>query len=63
MFQVWHIILTAVVTGALTAAITVAAEVGWRRRTQVRVSGTLGDIVGVGVAAGLGVLPWWLVHR
>jgi hypothetical protein len=61
MFPAWHILLTAVVTGVLTAAITVAADVGWRGRTHLRrLSIARGDVVGVGVAAALSVLLWRL---
>src|SRR5215472_8583745 len=62
MFPTWHIVLTAVVCGVLTAAITVAAQARWRRsdRSQPSLSITLVDVFGVGIAAGLGVLLWRL---
>lgn len=60
MFPAWHIAVTSLVTAAIIAA----GMAGWRRRTSRRTSArsplTLGDMVGVGVAAGLGVLLWRL---
>jgi hypothetical protein len=65
MFPTWHIALTALVTAALTAA----GMGAWRGRTFSgrTFNGTsawtplmLVDVVGVGVAAGLGVLLWRL---
>jgi hypothetical protein len=58
MFPAWHIILTAVMTGALTAAITLAVTVRWR--PQGGLSLGWGDVIGVGVAAAVGVLLWRL---
>jgi hypothetical protein len=60
MFPAWHIAVTSLVTAAITAA----GTAGWRRPTSQRTTGrsplTLGDVVGVSVAAGLGVLLWRL---
>lgn len=60
MFPAWHIAVTSLVTAVLTAAATAA----WRARTSdgtaIGSPLTLGDVVGVGVAAGLGVLLWRL---
>lgn len=52
MFPVWHIALTAL----LTAAITVGGTAAWPMRTAGRPLLALRDLVGVGIAAGLGVL-------
>jgi hypothetical protein len=64
MFPAWHIAVTALVTGVLTAAATaalmVAGTAGWRGRASVRRSLLLGDVIGVGLSAGLGVLLWRL---
>jgi hypothetical protein len=60
MFPAWHIALTALVTAVITAAVTAAATTGWRRRIAGHASLALGDLIGVGVAAGLGVLLWRL---
>jgi hypothetical protein len=64
MFPAWHIAVTALVTAVLTAAATaalmVAGTAGWRGRASVRRSLLLGDVVGVGLSAGLGVLLWRL---
>jgi hypothetical protein len=68
MFPAWRIALTALVTAVITAVITAAGAsglAGWRRRTSGRASAwwslfTWGDGMGVGVAAGLGVLLWRL---
>jgi hypothetical protein len=64
VFPAWHIALTALVTAALTAA----GTAGWRLREAKLVSTRVstwsshgaGDIVGIGVASGLGVLLWRL---
>src|SRR5258705_8548900 len=56
MFPAWHIAVTAIVTGVVTSAVTAATAAGWRGRSSL----VLGDLVGVGVAAGLGVLLWRL---
>lgn len=56
MFPAWHIALTALVTAVLTAALTAAGTAGWRGRTSARPPLLVGDVVGVGLAAGLGVL-------
>jgi hypothetical protein len=56
MFPAWHIALTALVTAVFTAAVPTA----WCGRRSGRASLALGDRVGVGVAAGLGVLLWRL---
>lgn len=56
MFPVWHIALTALAT----AAITMGGTAGWPVRTAGRPLLALGDLVGVGIAAGLGVLLWRL---
>ncbi len=60
MFPAWHIALTSLVTAAIIAA----GMAGWRGRTSggtsVWSTVTLVDVVGVGVAAGLGVLLWRL---
>jgi hypothetical protein len=58
MFPAWHIILTAVVTGVLTAAITLAVTTRWRTRGGLSLG--WGDVIGVGVAAAVGVLLWRL---
>lgn len=56
MFPVWHIALTALVA----AAITIGATAAWPVHTAGRPLLALGDLVGVGIAAGLGVLFWRL---
>jgi hypothetical protein len=56
MFPAWHIALTALVTAAVTAGVTA----GWLGRTSRRKSLALGDLVGVSIASGLGVLLWRL---
>jgi hypothetical protein len=56
MFPAWHIAVTAIVTAVVTAAVIAATTAGWRGRSSL----VLGDLVGVGVAAGLGVLVWRL---
>lgn len=56
MFPAWHIAVTAIITALVTSA----GMVGWRWRTTGRTSLTVGDLVGVGVASGLGVLLWRL---
>ncbi|HEV2460656.1 MAG TPA: hypothetical protein VGS80_20065, partial [Ktedonobacterales bacterium] len=62
MFPAWHIALTALVTATLTAAVTAA----WRRARLVSGRASewslraAGDLIGVGIAAGLGVLLWRL---
>jgi hypothetical protein len=60
MFPAWHVALTALLSGVLTSAITVAATRVWTGRTPTRLSLTPGDVVGVGIAATLGVLLWRL---
>jgi hypothetical protein len=54
MFPAWHIALTALVT----AAVTTGATAAWPGHLPTR--SALGDLVGVGIAAGLGVLLWRL---
>lgn len=56
MFPAWHIAVTALVT----AAVTTAGTAGWRGRKSGRAALAPGDRVGVGLAAGLGVLLWRL---
>src|SRR5262249_9074401 len=64
VFPAWHIALTALVTAALTAVGTAA----WYLRTMRRTSGlasrwsprVVGELLGVGLASGLGVLLWRL---
>jgi hypothetical protein len=64
MFPAWHIALTALVTAVLTAAVTAALTAagmaGWRGRASARRSLLVADVVGVGLATGLGVLLWRL---
>jgi hypothetical protein len=54
MFPAWHIALTALVTAAVTTGGTAA----WPGHQPWRTA--LGDLLGVGIAAGLGVLLWRL---
>jgi hypothetical protein len=55
MFPAWHITLTALATAVLTAG----ATAGWlATRRSGRRPLALGDLIGVGIAAGLGVLLW-----
>lgn len=56
MFPVWHIALTAL----LTAALTIAGTAAWPARTVGWRLLAFGDLVGVGIVAGLGVLLWRL---
>jgi hypothetical protein len=56
MFPAWHIVLTALVTAALT----LGGTAGWPVRAAGRPQLALGDLVGVALAAGLGVLLWRL---
>jgi hypothetical protein len=61
VFPAWHIALTALISGALAAMLTGAGVLGWRGSTLLPWSRqTLGDLVGVGIASGLGVLLWRL---
>jgi hypothetical protein len=54
MFPAWHIALTALVTAGITTGGTAA----WPGYPSAR--SVLSDLVGVGLAAGLGVLLWRL---
>lgn len=57
MFSTWHIGVTALVTTVVTA-LTIGATRRWLGRQSGRAA--LGDLVGVSLAAGLGVLLWRL---
>jgi hypothetical protein len=59
MFPAWHIAVTALVTAAVTA-VTMVGTAAWPRRPSGWPAFELGDFVGVGIAAGLGVLLWRL---
>lgn len=59
MFPAWRIAVTALVTAVLTTAIA-GGTAAWRWRTSERTSLAFGELVGVGVASGLGVLLWRL---
>lgn len=59
MFPAWHIAVTSLVTAAVTTG-TMVGMAGRLRRPSGRSTRALGDLVGVGVAAGLGVLLWRL---
>lgn len=56
MSPAWQIARTAFVTAAITAS----GTAGWLVRTSGRKSPVLGDLVGMGIASGLGVLFWCL---
>lgn len=56
MFPAWHIALTALVT----AAITVGGTAVLPPHTLGHPRFAVGDLIGVGIAAGLGVLLWRL---
>src|SRR5690348_12568420 len=64
MFPVWRIVITALLTAVATTAITLV--IAWRgtsrgdRYSSGFISQSLGDLIGVGVASGLGVLLWRL---
>jgi hypothetical protein len=58
MFPAWHIMLTAIVTGVFTAAITRAVTARWRPHDGLSLGWV--DVIGVGVAPAFGVLLWRL---
>jgi hypothetical protein len=64
MFSVWRILITALLTAVVVTAITLAivrrGTVRGGGRSTGHISQRLGDLVGVGVASGLGVLLWRL---
>jgi hypothetical protein len=64
MFPIWRIVITALLTAITTTVVTLLVAqrktVRGDGRSSGHISRSLGDLIGVGMASGLGVLLWRL---